>query len=77
MNDILSACLMRSAQRAAGDLLRESLELILELCVMIGDLNDGRLQEYEASSALDVLFAAFRKKMSTLVRSRQLMKPVC
>lgn len=68
MNDILSACLMRSAQRAAGDLLRESLELILELCVMIGDLNDGRLQEYEASSALDVLFAAFRKKMSTLVK---------
>ncbi|KAG2032451.1 Spc98 family-domain-containing protein [Suillus americanus] len=68
LNDILSACLMRSAQRAAGDLLRGSLELILEFCVMIGDLNDGRLQEYQASSALDVLFAAFREKMSTLIK---------
>ncbi|KAG1826425.1 Spc98 family-domain-containing protein [Suillus variegatus] len=68
LNDILSACLMRSAQRAAGDLLRGSLELILELCVMIGDLNDGRLQEYQASSALDVLFAAFRNKISTLIK---------
>jgi len=69
LNDILSACLMRSAQRAAGDLLRGSLELILEFCVMIGDLNDGRLQECQASSVLDVLFAAFREKMSTLVWS--------
>ncbi|KAG1866706.1 Spc98 family-domain-containing protein [Suillus subluteus] len=68
LNDILSACLMRSAQRAAGDLLRGCLELILELCVMIGDLNDGRLQEYQALSVLDVLFTAFREKMSTLVK---------
>ncbi|KAG2339777.1 hypothetical protein BDR05DRAFT_891098 [Suillus weaverae] len=68
LNDILSACLMRSAQRAAGDLLHGSLELILELCVMVGDLNDGRLQEYQASSALDVLFTAFRKKVSTLIK---------
>jgi hypothetical protein len=67
LDDILSACLMRSGQRAAGDLLRGSLELVLELCIMIGDLKDGRLQEYQASSALDVLFVAFRKKMSTLV----------
>jgi hypothetical protein len=73
LNDILSACLMRSAQRTAGDLLRGSLELILELCVMIGDLNDGRLQEYEASSALDVLFAAFREKMSTLIRALEVL----
>ncbi|KAG2150815.1 Spc98 family-domain-containing protein [Suillus clintonianus] len=68
LNDILSACLMRSAQRAAGDLLCGSLELILEFCVMIGDLKDRRLQEYQASSALDVLFAAFRKKISTLMK---------
>ncbi|KAG1742908.1 Spc98 family-domain-containing protein [Suillus lakei] len=68
LDDILSACLMRSAQRTAGDLLRGSLELILEFCVMIGDLKDGRLQEYQASSVLDVLFAAFRQKISTLIQ---------
>lgn len=68
LNDILSACLIRSAQREAGDLLSGSLELILELCIMIGDLNDGRLQEYQASSALDVLFAAFRNKMTTMIK---------
>ncbi|KAG0703232.1 Spc98 family-domain-containing protein [Suillus ampliporus] len=68
LDDILSACLIRSAQRAAGDQLRGSLELVLELCVMMGDLKDGRLQEYQASSALDVLFAAFRKKISTLIK---------
>ncbi|KAG2126974.1 Spc98 family-domain-containing protein [Suillus bovinus] len=68
LNDILSACLMRSAQQAAGDLLRGILELILELCVMIGDLNDGQLQEYQASLTLDALFAAFRNKMSTMIK---------
>lgn len=69
LDDILSACLMRSGQQEAGDLLRESLELVLELCIMIGDLKDERLQEYQASSVLVALFAGFRKKMSTLVRS--------
>jgi len=69
LDDILSACLLRSGQRAAGDLLHGSLELVLRLCVMIGDLKDGRLQEHEATSALVDLFAAFRDKMSSLVRS--------
>ncbi|OAX44150.1 gamma-tubulin complex, DGRIP91/SPC98 component protein [Rhizopogon vinicolor AM-OR11-026] len=73
LDDILSACLLRSGQRAAGDLLRGSLELVLELCIMIGDLKDGRLQEYQASSALVVLFAAFRKKMSTLIKVLELL----
>jgi len=68
LDDILSACLIRSGQRAAGEMLHGSLELVLELCIMIGDLKDGRLQEHQASSALVVLFAAFRKKVSTLVR---------
>ncbi|KAG2123619.1 Spc98 family-domain-containing protein [Suillus cothurnatus] len=52
LNDNLSTCLMRSAQRAAGDLLRGSLELI----------------PCQASSVLDVLFAASREKMSTLIK---------
>jgi hypothetical protein len=68
LDDILSACLLRSYQRTAGDLLRNTLEVVLEFCVLVGDLKDGRVEEYQASSALEVLYASFRKKVSTLVR---------
>ena len=67
LDDILSACLLRSSQRAAGDLLRGTLEVILELCVLVGDLKDGRMAEYQASPVLDMLYASFRKKVSALV----------
>lgn len=67
LDDILSACLLRSSQRAAGDLLRGTLEVILEFCVLVGDLKDGRMAEYQASPVLDTLYASFRKKASALV----------
>ncbi|KAH7888788.1 Spc98 family-domain-containing protein [Phlebopus sp. FC_14] len=73
LDDILTACLLRSSQRTAGDLLRRALELILEFCVLVGDLRDGRLEEYQAHSELKVLHAAFRKKVSTLVKALEIL----
>ncbi|KAG7446524.1 uncharacterized protein BT62DRAFT_1005817 [Guyanagaster necrorhizus] len=65
LDDILSACLMRSSQRQAGDLLRDSLELVLEFSILAGQLRRNILEEYEAASLLDDLYTRLRKKMST------------
>jgi Gamma tubulin complex component C-terminal len=71
LDDILSACLLRSGQRGVGDLLRHSLELVLEFAVLAGELKNGRLQEYQAAPLLDDLFQSFRGKMTTLVSLNQ------
>ncbi|KAG8213811.1 Spc98 family-domain-containing protein [Butyriboletus roseoflavus] len=73
LDEILSACLLRSTQRAAGDLLRGTLEVVLEFCVLVGDLKDGRMAEYQASPVLDALYASFRKKVSALIRTLEVM----
>ncbi|KAG9316487.1 hypothetical protein JVU11DRAFT_2526 [Chiua virens] len=73
LDDILAACLLRSSQRAAGDLLRGTLEVVLEFCVLVGDLKDGRMQEYQASPALETLYISFRKKVTELMRALDVM----
>lgn len=67
LDDILSACLLRSGQRAVGELLRSSLELVLEFAILAGQRSRGVLQEYEAAPLLEEQFAAFCTKMTTLV----------
>jgi hypothetical protein len=67
LDNILSSCLLRSGQKAVGDLLRGVLELVLELGILAGDLKRGRLEEYQAAPLLEDLYATFRGKMSTLV----------
>lgn len=67
MDDVLSACLLRSSQRAAGDLLRQALELVLELAVLVGDLKTGKVEEYRAAPQLEDLAGRFRMKMVALV----------
>jgi len=67
LDDILSACLMRSGQRAAGDLLRQTTEIILEFAVVVGELHRERLQEYEAAPLVADLFSKFKAKMTILV----------
>lgn len=68
MDDILSACLLRSGQRAVGDLMRGCLEILLDLGVLIGELSRGRMQEYEAAPRLEDLYEQFLGKMMALVR---------
>ena len=67
MDDVLSACLLRSSQRTAGDALRGCMELALELCVLAGDRRRGRIEEYAAVPRLEKLHASFVEKMDTLV----------
>ena len=67
MNDVLSACLLRSSQRVAGDALRRCMELALELCILAGDRRRGRIEEYAAKPLLENLQASFVEKMKTLV----------
>jgi Gamma tubulin complex component C-terminal len=67
MDDILTACLLRSGQKAAGDVLRGCLETILELGVLTGELTRGRIEEYQAKPILEGLYEAFKSKMIRLV----------
>lgn len=67
MDDILGACLLRSSQKAVGDLLRGALEIILQFGILMSDLRNGKLQEYEAAGPLDDIFSAFCRKMTSFV----------
>ncbi|KAF9467451.1 gamma-tubulin complex, DGRIP91/SPC98 component protein [Collybia nuda] len=68
LDDILSACLLRSGQRAVGDLLRQSLELILEFINVVGELFRGRIEEYQAALMIDGASQKFYTKMVTLTK---------
>jgi hypothetical protein len=69
IDDVLSACLLRSSQRTAGDALRKCMELALELCILAGDRRRGRIEEYAATPLLEQLHASFVEKMDILVSS--------
>lgn len=67
LDSILSACLLRSGQRAVTDLLQGALEIVLELGILVGEMKRGRIEEYLAAPLLEELYNRFRAKMSTLV----------
>lgn len=69
LDDILNACLLRSGQKGVGELLRHSLELVLEFTIVVGELHRGRLEEYQAAPLIEDLFQKFRTKMATFVCS--------
>ncbi|RPD78227.1 hypothetical protein L226DRAFT_558242 [Lentinus tigrinus ALCF2SS1-7] len=68
LDDILSSCLLRSGQKAIGDILRGCMELVLELGVLAGEIKDGNVEEYEAAPMLEELWGRFRAKMTTFVK---------
>ena len=67
LNDILSACLLRSGQKGVGDLLRHSMETVLEFTVVVGELQRERIEEYQASPMIEDLYKKFCVKMTMLV----------
>lgn len=67
LDDILSACLLRSGQKGVGELLRQSMELVLEFTIVIGELHRGRIEEYQAAPMVEELYGRFSIKMTTLV----------
>jgi hypothetical protein len=67
LDDILSACLLRSGQRGIGDLLRHSLELVLEFSIVVGELHRARIQEYQVAPLIQEVFKKFFLKMTILV----------
>ena len=75
LDDVLSACLLRSGQKAVGDLLRGCMELVLELGVLAAARRDGALEEYAAAPALEELWGRFRTRMSTFVSITPLSVP--
>jgi hypothetical protein len=67
LDDILSACLLRSGQKAVGEVLRCALELILEFAIVVGELWRGRMEEYRAATVLEDVEGRFLEKMGVLV----------
>ncbi|KAF9804294.1 hypothetical protein IEO21_09428 [Rhodonia placenta] len=67
LDNILSACLLRSGQKAVGDVLRNCIELILELGILAGERYRGRMEEYQAAGPLEDLWARFSSRMATLM----------
>ncbi|KAH8828353.1 Spc98 family-domain-containing protein [Flagelloscypha sp. PMI_526] len=63
LDDVLSACLLRSAQGAVGDIIRQILELLLQVCVLVGDQKLGRVREAEAAETMETQAASFTKRM--------------
>ncbi|KAG6861911.1 hypothetical protein C0995_009861 [Termitomyces sp. Mi166 len=68
LDDILTACLLRSGQRAVGEVLRSALELILEFTVIAGQLYRGRVAEYEAATLLEDISKKFFSRVTTLTK---------
>lgn len=67
LNDVLSACLLRSGQKGVGDLLRQSMETVLEFTIVVGELQRGRIEEYQASPMIEELYKKFCVKLTMLV----------
>ncbi|TCD62598.1 hypothetical protein EIP91_006644 [Steccherinum ochraceum] len=68
MDDILSACLLRSGQKPVGDLLRGALEIILAFGLLMSDIVADRMEEYDAVAPLEELFRQFYNKVTTVVK---------
>ncbi|EFI28230.1 hypothetical protein CC1G_14255 [Coprinopsis cinerea okayama7 len=68
LDDILSACLLRTGQKAVSELMRHSLEIVLEFCVVVGELHRKRMKEYEAAPVIEDLYGRFRGKMGMLTK---------
>ncbi|TFK25244.1 hypothetical protein FA15DRAFT_703942 [Coprinopsis marcescibilis] len=68
LDDILSACLLRTGQKGVSELLRSSLEIVLQFCVNVGELHRKRMEEYRAAPIIEDLFMQFRNKMGTLAK---------
>jgi len=67
LDDILSACLLRSGQKGVGDLLRQTMETVLEFTIVVGELHRGRIEEYQAAPMVEELGRRFSVKMKMLV----------
>lgn len=67
LDDILSACLLRSGQRGVGDLLRQAMDIVLEFTIVIGELHRGRMEEYQVAPMVEDLYRRFCVKMTMLV----------
>ncbi|KAF5386245.1 hypothetical protein D9615_002656 [Tricholomella constricta] len=68
LDDMLSACLLRSGQRAVGELLRSALELVLEFTIVVGELHRGRMEEYQAAPLLEHISNKFFGQMNKLTK---------
>lgn len=63
LDRILRGCLLRTAQRQAGDALREMLELILRFGTLITNLQRGVIKEADGVEDLVELYATFQTQM--------------
>lgn len=64
---ILRGCFLRTPQRAAGDALREILELILRFGALVTNIRRGTVREAAGAEDLSELYGLFQTQMLFLV----------
>ncbi|KAI5121959.1 hypothetical protein M0805_002030 [Coniferiporia weirii] len=69
LDDVLAACLLRSAQRAVGDVLRACLEIVLEFAVLVGNVHRGVVKEAPAAARLEALYNKFHSRLGVLLKA--------
>lgn len=67
MDDILSACLLRSVQKAVREILEAVLGSIVEFGVLVGNVKNGHVKAAEAALKVEELFDLFKEKRNLLV----------
>ncbi|EJD00395.1 uncharacterized protein FOMMEDRAFT_169871 [Fomitiporia mediterranea MF3/22] len=82
LDAVLAACLLRSAQRAVGDIMRALLEVILEFAVLVGNayrfaggnVKEGVFDEERAAMRVEALYGKFCKTRDALVKALRKIK---
>jgi len=67
LDRILSGCLLRTAQRVAGDALRNLLELALQFGILVTNIRRGVVREADGAEELQELHKVFQKQMLAFV----------
>ncbi|KIY69539.1 hypothetical protein CYLTODRAFT_420602 [Cylindrobasidium torrendii FP15055 ss-10] len=69
LDDMLSACVMRSTQRAAGEQLRDVFQAILDFSTFVGRMRRGQMKEYEGVPIVEELAEQLKSTISIWMKT--------
>ena len=67
LDDILSACLLRTVQKTVREVLEAVLATIVDFAVLIGNTRSGHIPTTKAAANVEELFILFKEKRNLLV----------
>jgi hypothetical protein len=67
LNDVLSACLMRTGQKSVADVIMDAFRMIVDVAVLVQRVKEERMEEYQAAPEIERLHTKFKKRIGLLV----------